>query len=454
MKWSVISVLVMACQIDSPDSSTVQASGDSVQAVEIVAENSYAKIEITSDAPLMAGEKGKLQIKFTALKNLQAKTKRIANDRSGGAEADEQPSTYQQRPVIRLTYVEPDRAWRPEIVSVEADDPNQYVHSASSHRVTLNNMEANSTFTLNYEVTAKRDFVINAELQIDDETEKFKFGEGYGYSNLEIEVGGTHTDPIDPDDYATVEITKNVAYVHDRPKPAVKIKVTPKENASQIETVETIFLNKNSTGYEGRSPATCSGVGDKTCGDGTTLDNSFAGGNGLTILHPLTPNSNDSTTAEVEVKFHLDDKREVVAGSETLSWTPEEAEKILDSEGGAPAASSLQGGSSEGVMVHNHQKIAKINFTAENHQISDDGAPRLKVTLTALRDYDSKWNALKEGARLHLTFPVRYAFEGYELNGSKVKQKYPRPTGGGDRRPRTPLWPPLRRFSGAGYFGI
>ena len=381
MKWSVISILVMACQVDSPDSSTVQNSGDSVQAVNIVAKNSYARIKLTSDAPLMAGQKGKLQIQFTALKNLQTQTKIVANDGSGGAEADEQPSTYQLRPVIKLQYVEPDPAWRPEIVSVEADDPNQYIHSASSRRITLNNMEANSTFTLNYQVTAKRYFVIKAKIEVDGKEEKFEFFDGndnYGYSNLEIEVGGTHPALIDPDDYATVKITKDVAFVHNKPKPAVRIKVTPKENASKIETIETVFLNKDSTGYSGRSSATCSGVGAKACGDGTTLDNSFADGNGLTILHPLTPNSNDSTTAEVEVKFHLDGGREVVAGSETLTWTPEEAEKILDSESGAPAAATAQGGS-----VHMYQEgatdIASLEFITEKPADRADGLGLLRV---------------------------------------------------------------------------
>ena len=415
MKWSVIATLVVACQVENPDSSTVQSGGDSsVEAVNITAENSYAEIKITTDQPLKAGEEGTLRIKFTAKKNLQSRTVTVENAGSGEENAEgEQPQTYQQRPVMSLAYT----SSQPQIEADESNDQIPHIDSSSTRRVSLNDMEAGSSFTLVYKVTAEQSFFIEAKLDVAGETEKFTSGSDdyYRHSKLQISVDSPKT--INPDDYATVEITKDT---YDA-KPAVKIKVTPKvrTNASKIEKIVTKFRDTN---YHSRSQAECSGQGVNACGDGTTLTSAFATGNGITIHHPLNhkPPPNEATRATVEVKFILEDGTEIVAGSDTLSWTATEVQTIVAS---APAAASVQGGSSENKMVYNHQEIAKINFTAINHQISHDGAPKLRVTLTALRDIDSGWNALQEGARLHLTFPVRYAFEKYESNGNKVEHR-------------------------------
>ena len=410
MKWSVISVLVMACQVENPDSSTVQSGGDSsVEAVDITAKNSYATIKVTTDQPLKAGEEGTLRINFTANKNLQAKTIPVEQDGSGGENegAEDQPTTYLQRPVMSLAY---SYTAQPTIEVV--DEENLYVNSSSKRRVTLNDMETGSSFTISYKVTAESTFFIEAKLNVAGEEEKFTFGSDdyYRQSKLPIEVDSPKT--INPDDYATVEITKHTLDA----KPTVRIKVTPKEDASKIETIVTKFRNTN---YRSRKQAKCSGQGVNACDDGTTLTSAFATGNGITIDHPLTPKNepNNATSATVEVKFILEDETEVVAGSEPLSWTTTEVETIIAS---APAAASVQGGSS-GVLRYsqnNFTDIASLQFLVTKPADRNDGLGLLQVVFNTYRL--RQWEALKSGAELHLKLPFEHAYAGIS-NGQLVE---------------------------------
>ena len=397
MKWSVIGILVVACQVENPDSSTVQSGGDSlVEAVNITAENSYATIKITTDQPLKAGEEGTLRINFTAKKNLKSETRIVEQQGSGGQDAEgEQPLTYEQRPVMRLAYT---YTSQPQIEADESNNQIPHIDSSSTRRVSLKNMEAGSSFTLIYKVTAESTFFIEAKLDVAGETEKFTSGSDdyYRHSKLQINVDSQKT--INPDDYATVEITRDVYEA----KPAVKIKVTPqvRNNASEIETIVTSFTNRE---IAGREQAECSGQGVNACGDGTTVTSAFAAGNGITINHKISPYSDKNTSVTVEVKFILKDGTEIVAGSDTLSWTVAEVTTIVAS---APAAASLQGGSS-GVLWYSQENfigIASLQFLVIKPAARNDGLGLLRVVF--------KTYTLKSGAKLHLKIPFEHAYAG------------------------------------------
>lgn len=431
MRWLVLSILAMmvACQVDTPDGSVVRSGGDSsVQAVDITAENSYARIEITSDAPLVAGEKGRLSIKFTALKNLQTKTMvyegsvqpkpAITWDPGDAPKVKEpqEPQTYQQKPFMQLNYDDPEPIAVPDLETAEHDDEGKHISSATTRYISVNDMVEGNSFTLNYEITAKSSFFINALLDVGGVEEKFKVGGESGYSNLKIEVGGTYEESIDPKDYATVEITKDTL----DGKPTVKIKVTPsgdRELAKKIESIETKFRD---TGYSSRSPAVCEGDGDWECGDSTTLTGVFAIGNGITIRHKLAPKQNDATTAGVEVKFILDDKTEIIAGSESLTWSMSEVATIVDSAG-APAAASTQVNYSD-ALNYDYQangKIASLQFISQKPQNSPDGLGHLTVVFKT--HTPGSWTALEKGAKLHLKLPFTHAYAGIELGSNLVK---------------------------------
>ena len=66
----------------------------------------------------------------------------------------------------------------------------------------------------------------------------------------------------------------------------------------------------------------------------------------------------------------------------------------------------------EAVMRWKGMDIAKIRFTPLNNEVSSGGIPKLRVDLFSLKP-SNNWDGLQEGAKLHLTFPVSYAFEDF-----------------------------------------